>query len=734
MVDKKNNLLKNNKPYPLKKILIAFSILLVVSLGVNEFARSILFDSLAVFRLPNSEHSQDNPIQKKETVTVTTDTNGYAESASSSVYITNNKEKDVLIDQSSLTNIQSSASDIVRPKYNKKTDELSWTLNKKDVSYTGYAEPNEIPVKMNVNYYLDGKKINGEDLAGKTGKLKIDIKYTSTQTVNVDNRASKVPYVTASVVTFDNSAKKVKVKGGSVVKSKGLSIAAGLAFPGWEEVLGKSGAEGLFNNRIVITADVKNMTSTQIISMVSPDLFEDLTNENLDAINADNVMTLVESYTKASVAAAQNVSKALIVADTKVMPMVKSTTSKLSDISANIVKAIPEFYKSSRDTIGKLQATTNIYFYFTSQLKNVIAGEEAYLSKVRMLDENLETYLVTLRALYPGTEANKTAYDRVVRTINKQYGETIGNLSQTLVQLCAASTTEKYNEALATINKANYGDNSEKIAYLAKLYSYEPINLDDTTQFKLLVDACGQEKADSIRNDVKAEKADAREEIAKLLISLTDKGGDYADAMSDKEKLDKINEMLIDEDWLKNAVESGEIDQWMDDQGMDADEKALYREYIKKLIDEGGELPSMEEMSKATPREVTDLYKNLNKVFDEKNQKSVTNTAAQISKGIKAIDDLTGKIGVSVHKISNVANKITVKLTKAYNGAISKVFKMYNKNIRGLTENLKKIKKVDEKAGVFSGMTDEMQGSSTFMFYTPVASKQVNVNEDITEK
>ena len=733
MVDKKNNLLKNNKPYPLKKILIAFSILLVVSLGVNEFARSILFDSLAVFRLPNSEHSQDNPIQKKETVTVTTDTNGYAESASSSVYITNNKEKDVLIDQSSLTNIQSSASDIVRPKYNKKTDELSWTLNKKDVSYTGYADPDKIPVKMDVNYYLDGEKIDGEDLAGKTGKLKIDIKYTSTQTVNVDNRASKVPYVTASVVTFDSSAKKVKVKGGSVVKSKGLSIAAGLAFPGWEEVLGKSGAEGLFNNRIVITADVKNMTSTQIISMVSPDLFEDLTNENLDAINADNVMTLVESYTKASVAAAQNVSKALIVADTKVMPMVKSTTSKLTDISANIVKAIPEFYKSSRDTIGKLQATTNMYFYFTSQLKNVIAGEEAYLSKVRMLDENLETYLVTLRALYPRTDAD--AYKYVLDTIRKQYGDKIKNLSAQLVQLCALdSTTPAYKDALDTINETYYGENSDKIASLAKLYSYEPIDLDDTTQFRLLVDACGEKTAKSIRDNVKAGKADAREEITKLLISLTDKGGDYAKAMSDKEKLDKINEMLIDEDWLKNAVESGEIDQWMDDQGMDADEKALYREYIKKLIDEGGGLPSMEEMSKATPREVTDLYKNLNKVFDEKNQKSVTNTAAQISKGIKAIDDLTGKIGVSVHKISNVANKITVKLTKAYNGAISKVFKMYNKNIRGLTENLKKIKKVDEKAGVFSGMTDEMQGSSTFMFYTPVASKQVNVNEDITEK
>ena len=92
---------------------------------------------------------------------------------------------------------------------------------------------------------------------------------------------------------------------------------------------------------------------------------------------------------------------------------------------------------------------------------------------------------------------------------------------------------------------------------------------------------------------------------------------------------------------------------------------------------------------------------------------------------------MTGKVGVAVHKISNVGKKISAKLTKAYNGAISKVFKMYNKNIRGLTDDLKKIKKVDDKAGVFSGMTDEMQGSTSYMFYTPVASKKIKVNSEV---
>lgn len=729
MVGKKNDMLKNNKPFPLKKVLIAFSILLVFSLGVNKFARGILWDSLAVFTLPSSEHNQENPTLKKETITVTTDQDGVAESASSSVYITNNKEQDVLIDQSSLTNIQSSASKIVTPKVNKKTGEVKWTLNKKDVSYTGYAEPNDIPVKMDVKYYLDGKRIDGEELAGKTGKLKIDIKYTSTQTVDVDNRASKVPYVVACVATFDGTAKNIKVKGGSVAKSKQLSIAAGLAFPGWEEVLGKSEVGGIFTNKVVITADVKKMSETEIISAVSPDLLEGLTNGDLDAINADNAMTLVESYTKAAVAAAQNISKALIVADTKVVPMVKTTVAKMSEMSKEIVKSIPEFFKTAREATGKLQATTNMYFYFTNQIKTVLEGEKA-ISKTEIFDDSFETYMVALRALNPEVEG--VAYNNILDTINDQYGAHIKQLSIDLVYFCKRGLD--YEEVLNRIenNIDDYGDNYEKIAKLAKVYSEETINLNNEEQYILVKDACGEEIADvaeaAIEGGINGKKV-----ISKLLISLTPKGGEYAKAMSDQDKLDEIGKMYTSE-WLKNAVKSGDVERWMDEQKLDSETKAIYMEYIEKAIKDAGENPSIEDMSKMTPKKVTEMFNYLNKTFDEKNQKSVTNKAAQISKGIQTVDNMTGKVGVAVHKISNVAQKISSKLTKAYNGAISKIFKMYNKNIRGLTDNLKKIKKVDDKAGVFSGMTDEMQGSTTYMFYTPVASKTVNVNKEILDE
>lgn len=54
---------------------------------------------------------------------------------------------------------------------------IKWPTNilkEKDIYYEGTIDK-ALPIKLNIKYYLDGKEINGEDLGGKSGKLKIVI-------------------------------------------------------------------------------------------------------------------------------------------------------------------------------------------------------------------------------------------------------------------------------------------------------------------------------------------------------------------------------------------------------------------------------------------------------------------------------------------------------------------------------------------------------------------------------
>lgn len=56
-------------------------------------------------------------------------------------------------------------------------DQVKWPLKDrtgKDIYYQGDLDK-ELPVKVNIKYFLDGKEVEGRDLAGRSGKLKIEI-------------------------------------------------------------------------------------------------------------------------------------------------------------------------------------------------------------------------------------------------------------------------------------------------------------------------------------------------------------------------------------------------------------------------------------------------------------------------------------------------------------------------------------------------------------------------------
>ena len=62
--------------------------------------------------------------------------------------------------------------------FKQKGNNLVWETNGEDVYYQGTYKK-DLPISVNVKYYLNGEEKNVNDILGKKGKIKIELKYNS---------------------------------------------------------------------------------------------------------------------------------------------------------------------------------------------------------------------------------------------------------------------------------------------------------------------------------------------------------------------------------------------------------------------------------------------------------------------------------------------------------------------------------------------------------------------------
>ena len=113
--------------------------------------------------------------EKEETVYVNMDASGNVEKITVSDWLKNNSQSAELSDSSSLSDIKNVKGD---ETFTQDGEKLTWQADGSDIYYQGTTDK-ELPVTVKLTYYLDGKEISPEDLAGKSGKVKITIQTAS---------------------------------------------------------------------------------------------------------------------------------------------------------------------------------------------------------------------------------------------------------------------------------------------------------------------------------------------------------------------------------------------------------------------------------------------------------------------------------------------------------------------------------------------------------------------------
>lgn len=222
--------------------------------------------------LNNSITINEKEIGKEETVYVLADSTGKSKEVIVSDHLINQGDKATLEDASTLKDITNVKGD---ETFTRNGTKLTWQADGNDIYYQGTSKE-AAPVDEKITYYLDGKEITPEELAGKSGKVKVRFDYTNNAMVKttVEGKETEVcvPFVAISGLVLDDSYKNIKVSNGKVVADGNNNLVIGYALPGLKDSLNIK--EKDFDTDIHIpdyfevTADVENFALNMTMTVV----------------------------------------------------------------------------------------------------------------------------------------------------------------------------------------------------------------------------------------------------------------------------------------------------------------------------------------------------------------------------------------------------------------------------------------------------------------------------------
>ena len=237
---------------------------------ISKVISGALLCSMVGYTFPVFAYTKDETVYSK----LDSDGNNYKTIVST--HIKNTENADLINDLSDLLNVKNTSGD---ETYTQDGNKFVWNANKNDIYYQGESSK-ELPIECNVKYELDGKEFSANEIAGKSGKVKITLQYTNKEERTVDINGKKVkmyvPFVVVAGTIIENeNARNIEVSSGKVVDDGSKTVVVGMAMPGLQESLGLSDDEVEIPSNIEITMDATNFETSSIMSYVTPKVLEE---------------------------------------------------------------------------------------------------------------------------------------------------------------------------------------------------------------------------------------------------------------------------------------------------------------------------------------------------------------------------------------------------------------------------------------------------------------------------
>lgn len=504
---------------------------------------------------------------KMETVYVNADAEGEAEQVTVSEWLRNPDGSETLEDYSNLKEITNVKGDETFTEDS--SGNLTWDARGNDIYYQGKTEE-ALPVSMEVSYYLDGQKISPEELAGKSGKVKIRFDYYnhSSEKVKVKGEDYEIqtPFtmVTAMVLPSDIFT-NVQVENGQVMADGDKNIVVGIAFPGLGDSLKLSDYDALSEvtlpDYVEVTADVNDFALSMTLTAAATGILDEM---DIGSIGG--------------------------------MDDLEENIKKLTDASEALENGSGELLEGLNTLSDSFDTYTDGVTDADQGAQELKKGLETLDSRKKDLTDGADDLKDGLKTLKDGTQSLKDGI--------KKYTGGVSGLDAGLQT--ADSGAQSLKKGAGTLQKGlkNYTDGvaslQEGLAALQKqLDTLENVSLPDSGTLSAVKTAAGKLEEDAAMLQKNAAAVTSAMEQINQLSSLTEKhNADVKERFSEAEKaLDKVdekasgqaNEQMEDQkDSMNSRASSQAVRQAkaaVDAQDIPEEEKAALKKAIEEAID-----------------------------------------------------------------------------------------------------------------------------------------------------
>lgn len=654
----------------------------------------------------NGSFMEAKKIVKEESVFVNAKADGSVSEVTVSDWLKNSGViKGSLHDESDLKEISNTKGE---EKFSQSDNKLNWNMSGNDIFYQGKTEKS-LPIEMKITYYLDGKEISPEQILGKSGDVKIRVKYINHSSVNrvVNGEETKLytPFisVTGMILPGENFS-DVEVKNGRVINDGSKNIVIGYGLPGLKESLkiDDSDISKKLTDDFTITAKAEKFELGNTYTYVSSSLFNNDDFDDFEKIeDLEEKLDELSDSSKKLVDGAFDLKDGTGEVDKAVGVLAKNLLTYKKDGVHLLTDGVNTLHKSSKKLVNGVNDYANGAITFADGTKQYVDGA----SKI--------------------TKGCSDLYDAVSDMPNqiKEFNKGISDFTEGVDKLAAKENIEavrKGSKALTNgVNKV-----------------HETID-----EAKSLND-----QAKQIMKTI-LEKASASPEFAQILISnpelmqavtglqqLIEGEGKYFEGL--KTATGKLGDLGAGVDNLSKGVETV-----LSNLELLAANTSKIRtgsetlntklpvlvENIKKLKEGGATLSKADKKLLSGSKSLIKASKKVKKSIG-----TVKTGVSKLNKGGKKLNKATDKLVNGVNKLKKGTNKLDDGAKKLADGekkfdekGIKELNKTFADKIKAPINRLKELLNIGKAYNNFSGLSDGMDGEVKFVIETdPIRAEE----------
>ena len=658
----------------------------------------------------SSEKQSDEEKDKTETVYAKADADGTVNEVTVNTVLKNKNEKKIQ-DYSNLTDIKNIKGD---EEYTKQSDgTILWDNQGEDIEYEGKSSE-QLPVTVQISYFLDDKEISPKELAGKSGSLKIRFDYENhtKEETNVNGKKVELPVPFAAISALllsEDNATNIEVKNGKVISLDGQNLIIGYACPGLAKNL------NLFDSELTkdielpeyveVTADVTDFELDFTATVFSSGLLSDLDEENLDDLDetSDN------------------------------MDKIQEASGKLKDGSGKLLDGMKTYDEYMKQ--------------YLSGVDSLKEGVDALKSGIQVLNENKTALGSGAQALTDGLCQFSNGLSAIsFGNVSGQSGVDFSGVENAMVALVADG--QKLNTALTQLQTQLQTVEN----FVTEAVTYQTTVQNDVEAVK---NTLGAIDWDAIENDAKAQREAQIDSAVEAALNET---------MQETSLSEEEQEIL--KEGLKSSLET-QLKENDKDTELTKEAREKTEEAVQILLSIPAlDIPDLSVDISALPAILTDMQAQMQALGEaaellgglpeqmqtlQEGMETIQNAAEQLAKGssqlntgISAFSDGIGQLYVGGQSLSEGTDQLSSAgsaLDSGYQAlidgmkaldegfaefdkeAIQKLTDLAGDDLTNLTTKIRGLKKVDAEYQNFGGIYEGQSGSVRFIIETEEIKK-----------